>query len=343
MHEAIRRQEVAVRATLNSVRESLAALPTPTADGRVLVVGVGTSFHAALAVANSGTEAFAGRRWVEAASSFDVLAAPNRFRGVSLAVALSASGDTWVTREATRWLRAQGSKVLLITSEDPTPMDPEADAVFRTRHAQEPSWTHTVSFTTAALGGRALLQGWANSSPTEADDRVVTDAIGEVVAMEPKIVELTESTAVAGRILLLGSADAEPAAREAALKLREATGRFCATAGVEEALHGLLPSLNKETAVFALTATELERRRAEQVLRAVRELGASGVLVDSSGGPSGPNVLTLPPVPADAGAVLLALPFQILAYWIAVADGRNPDVMGLDDPLQVAARRTFGI
>lgn len=343
MHEAIRRQEVAVRATLNSVREIAPQLPAPPANGRILVTGVGTSFHAALAVAHSGADAFAGRQAVEAAPAFDILAEPDRFRRVPYTIALSASGDTWATREATRWLRAQGSKVLLVTSEDPTPMDAEVDAVFRTRHAQEPSWTHTISFTTAVLAGRGLLRTWAGAPPTEPEDRVISDAIGEVVAREPQIVELTESTAIAGRILLLGSATAEAAAREAALKLREATGRFCATAGIEETLHGLLPSVNKETAVFALAATDLERRRGEQVLKAVRELGASGVLVDSSGGPAVSSPFSLPPVPSDAAPAVLTIPFQILAYWIAVADGRNPDVMGLDDALQAAARRTFGI
>ena len=37
------------------------------------------------------------------------------------------------------------------------------------------------------------------------------------------------------------------------------------------------------------------------------------------------------------------IPFQLLAYWVAVSDGRNPDVMGLDDPRYFRARASFGI
>jgi glutamine---fructose-6-phosphate transaminase (isomerizing) len=343
MHESIRRQEVAIRATLASVREQAALFPKPTPGQGVLFCGIGTSFHAALASSVAAATALGPKTPCVAATAFDVLDDPERYRGAPLAVLFSASGETWVTLEAARWLREQGTALLLVTAAASSRLESIASAVVRTRHADETSWTHTVSFTTAVGAGRAVAQAWAGRVVPETEDRVVTDAVGGALELEPRAVELAERTASAGRLVILGSAFSEASAREAALKLREACGRFVAVAGVEEFLHGFLPSVNSDATVFALAATPLERERARQALVAAAAAGAPGTLIDTSGGPDGPTTLRLAPVPPDAAPVVQVIPFQLLAYWMAVSEGRNPDVMGLDEPRQMAARRTFGI
>ncbi|MCI4350570.1 MAG: SIS domain-containing protein [Thermoplasmata archaeon] len=343
MHEAIRRQEVAVRATLASVREILPSLPKPTPGRPILFSGIGTSFHAALAGSVAASAALGPITPTVAATAFDVLDDPGRFREIPLAVVFSSSGETWITLEATRWLRERGTTVVLVTSAASSRIESIASAVVRTRHADETSWTHTVSFTTAVAAARAMAQQWAGRLEPESDERVLTDAVGAALELEPRAVELAERTASAGRLVLLGSAFAEASAREGALKLREACGRFVATAGVEEFLHGFLPSVNADSTVIALSATSFERERARQALTAAAATGAPGLLIDSSGGPDGPDVVRLAPVPPDAAPIVQVIPFQMLAYWMAVSEGRNPDVMGLDEPRQMAARKTFGI
>ena len=63
----------------------------------------------------------------------------------------------------------------------------------------------------------------------------------------------------------------------------------------------------------------------------------------ASGGPTGQGVVSLPAIAPEYAAIAQAIPAQFYAYWGAVNSGRNPDVMGLDDPKTLAARRTFGI
>ncbi len=171
----------------------------------------------------------------------------------------------------------------------------------------------------------------------------MADRITDSLATEPAIVDLVDRFAPQERILLVGSGAADASAREAALKLREGAGRFCAVVGVEELLHGVLPSLNDTAAVLAITSTPLQRARALTGLDAARKLGARVLLVDSSGGPEGPDVVRVPMTDPPIPAILQVIPFQLLAYWIATSEGRNPDVMGLDDPKVFEARSGFGI
>ena len=56
-----------------------------------------------------------------------------------------------------------------------------------------------------------------------------------------------------------------------------------------------------------------------------------------------PRPFELPPVAPAASPIVDIVPFQLLTYWLAVGRGRNPDVMGYDDPRIYSARSTYGI
>jgi glucosamine--fructose-6-phosphate aminotransferase (isomerizing) len=343
MHEMIRRQSVAGRGTYREISERLAATPLPKGD-RYLFVGQGTSFHAALAAADATVEALGGRGAVEALASFDVLDDPGRIASGTTAVVFSASGETALTVQAQQALRSAGATVLLVTAHEAGRSSGVADRVLPTQYADEESWTHTVSFTSAVVAWGAVLDSWSGTTiDLEHAEEEVVEGFTSALATEPRMIDEVDGLADRDRVLLVGSGSAVASAREAALKLREATGRFCATVGVEELLHGVLPSISERAAVYAVTSTPLQRTRALEGLAAVRVLGARTLLVDSSGGPPGEGIVALPHGGRLLPPVLQVVPFQLLAYWTAVAEGRNPDVMGLDEARQMAARSTFGI
>jgi glutamine---fructose-6-phosphate transaminase (isomerizing) len=337
MHAMVRRQQVAVQATLAEASMFSGARSARDPGARLLTTGIGTSFHAALAVANAARLAAPGRV-VEAVNAFDILDEPETVRA-DLAIAFSESAETHVTVRALEALRERKIPTLLITAAAHGAGRDAAAAVFETKYAREESWTHTVSFAASVAAGWALVQ----PEPDPVAQATVVDAIGDTLNLEPKVLETVEALGDRDRFVVVGSGTAEATAREAALKIREATGRFAAAVGVEELLHGVLPSVNEKTAVLAVSSTALERRRAQEGLIAARHLDAFPWLIDTSGAPTVENGLALPPVPPAIAPVVQTIPFQWLAYWIAVQDGRNPDIMGLDDPKVLAARRGFGI
>jgi glucosamine 6-phosphate synthetase-like amidotransferase/phosphosugar isomerase protein len=337
MHEMVRRQQVSVKATLAKAAEWAGTARTRDPSARLLTTGIGTSFHAALAVAAAARAAEPGRV-VEARPAFDLLDSPESAQA-DLAIAFSESAETYVTARALELLRQRKVPTLLVTAATHGECHDLADEAFVTQHAAESSWTHTVSYAAGVAAGWSLVQ----PRPDPVAESTVVEAIGDTLALEPRVMETVEALGDRDRFVVVGSGCAEATAREASLKLREATRRFATSAGVEELLHGVLPSVNERTAVLAVSGTEFERRRVVEGLAAARHLDAFVWHVDTSGAATVTDGLALPPVPPGIAPVVQGIPFQWLAYWIAVQDGLNPDIMGLDDPKVLAARRSFGI
>ncbi len=344
MHEMIRRQAVATQATLGTAPQVARIIEPPSKGAPILFLGIGTSFHAALGARAIARSLLGRGANLRAVTSFDALDDPSHLEGAAHALVFSSSGETALTVKAMEALKPQGVPMTLISGTAQSPSAALADHTILTRYAEETSWAHTVSYTTALCAALVLFRHWAGipAAPVGAVDPL-PEAVVSALALENPVVELVERFAERPTLVLLGSGPAEVTAREAALKLREATGRFVATGGIEEFLHGMIPSVTDRSAVIAVTGTPFERARAEQGLKAVRELGAETLHVDSSGGPPGEGVLVVPALPAAVAIIPQIVPLQLLAYWVATSEGRNPDVMGLDDPRYLAARRTFGI
>ena len=342
MHDMIRRQAVAAQATFRATAERLVGEPILAPRGTLAFVGQGTSYHAALAAQRMACRA-RPEPPPRAISSFDLVDSGGELGNDSTAVVFSASGDTALTIAAQQALRRAGTRVILITASAKGASRADSDSVIETQYADETSWTHTVSYTAGLVAAGALLDHWAGVPPRPGEEEAVGEAVNAALATENAMLDIVESFAIRDNLLILGSGDCEPAAREGALKLREAAGRFCAVAGVEEFLHGVLPSVGPKSAVIGLSNTPLERTRALQGLTAASQVGAGTLLLDASGGPTGERIVALPPRERPCPSVLLAIPLQLLAYWMATSEGRNPDVMGLDDTRYLAARSSFGI
>jgi glucosamine--fructose-6-phosphate aminotransferase (isomerizing) len=347
MHDMIRRQPTALQSTLGLGADSIGQIPAPAEGRALLCVGTGTSFHAADAVAGAVDALPDPHPGTVAATAFDVAREPDRFGSVGAALVFSSSGETLATIDAMRRLKERSVPITLVSGTERSTSTELADHLLPTRYAEESSWTHTVSYTTAIAAGIALLGAWRGpgAEPILEPDGV-RDCATEAIALESRALELVDRLGGSSRAMLLGSGGANVTAREAALKLREATGRFAGVNGVEEFLHGTLPSIGPDSLVVAITRSTRERDRAMDGLRASAKLGAVALLVDSSGPPpQDPDVVvwTVRCDPPIAAPIYEIMPLQLLAYWLAVSDGRNPDVMGLDDPRQMAARKTFAI
>ena len=342
LYEMIRSQPAAVRATVRSAEARVADIPLPPSDRSLLFVGLGTSFHAARACAWAAGRAFGYRRAVEAVDSFDLLLEPERVRRAGAAIVFSSTGETALTHRAQDALRSAGVPQVLVTGTARSGSAERADHVVLTQQAVDQAWVHTVSYTTAVAAGLVLLRRWSGAS-TWGIERV--DApLAAVVDREDDWRRLAAVLEDRSKFLCLGSGPAEATVREASLKLREGAARFVAACGIEEFLHGTLPSVDADrTAVVAVATTPLERRRATSALHAAAQAGARIALFARGRPTEGIETeFELPPLDPAATPIVDIVPFQLLTYWLAVAAGRNPDVMGYDDPRIFAARRTYG-
>ncbi len=337
----IRSQPRAIAATVREAQRRARSISAPPAGRPLLFVGMGTSFHAAVASARGAEAAFGPGRPCRPVDAFELLLEPDRITGAGAAIVFSSSGETALTLRAQEALRAGGVPQTLITGTARSRSAELADHVVLTQEATEAAWVHTVSYTTAVAAALSLEREWAGRP---ADDLLAVDAaVASTVERETDWKRLAEGVRDCPKFLCLGSGYAEATAREAALKLREGAARFVAWTGVEEFLHGVLPSVGPGTAVLALATSPVERRRAETAVRAAGRAGAKTAWFHRGPPDPGTEEFELPAVTGSLTPLVDVVPFQFLTYWLAVGENRNPDVMGFDDPRILAARRTYGI
>jgi glucosamine--fructose-6-phosphate aminotransferase (isomerizing) len=344
MHDMMIRQPESIRTTLESSLSTAQAIPTPPVGRRLLFVGIGTSFHAALAISHAARKALDPRTPIEAVPSFDVVAEPELARTAGAAILFSSSGETWITLRAQEILRRVGVPMVLISGTEKSPSRDLSDFALITQLAEEASWTHTVSYTSALAAGLALVSAWARLEPTAVGSVPAIEAsVSSALRLEPAVREFAEAEAGRSELVVLGSGNGEATAREAALKSREAAGIFATASGVEELLHGILPSVSERTIVLGISHSSFERARANEALSAARALGAATRLLDSTDEPSLPGTWKVSAPSAYAAPLSDVVPLQLFAYYSALARKQNPDIMRLDDPKVFAARRSFGI
>ena len=235
------------RATVAAQPEWLAQIPTGRRlpEGRVAVVGCGTSFHAAQTSGN-GIDAL---EFVLNPPEADVL------------VLVSHEGETPLTLEAAQ---AFAGPKWLVTGKPDGPIAALCDEVIVATPAVEESYCHTGSYT-CAVATIAALRG--------EDVSWLPAAVAERLAGERLPVSAHE------RWVFAGAGRDWPTAQEAALKLREGAYLAAEAHLLEELLHGHLAAVNESVRCFVLEGVGRAAARAADAVGALRELGCDVTLV----------------------------------------------------------------
>jgi glutamine---fructose-6-phosphate transaminase (isomerizing) len=214
-------------------------------EGRIAVVGCGTSFHAAQTSGN-GYDAL---EFVLHPPEADVL------------VLVSHEGTTPLTIEAAE---AFAGPKWLVTAKSESPLAALCDEVVVATPAVEESYCHTASYT-AAVATLAALRG--------EDVAWLPAAVADELAAERLPVSGHD------RWLFVGAGRDWPTAQEAALKLREGVYLAAEAYQLEEVLHGHLAAVDESVRCFVLEGEGRAVARAAEAVGALRELGCDATLV----------------------------------------------------------------
>jgi glucosamine--fructose-6-phosphate aminotransferase (isomerizing) len=218
---------------------------------RVLFIGCGTSYHAALAC---GT--------VAAVQSLEVV--HGRGLEADILVAFSHEGTTRLTTEAVECFEGE---TWLITGAPESPLAELVDRVVVATPGIEESYCHTASYTCAVAAGRALL----------GED---VSGLADAVAAELEAPALDVSAHE--RIVVVGAGRDWATVLEAGLKLREGVHVATEMHHTEQILHGHLAAIDASVRVFVLCGEGRAAERALDVMRALGELGCVATLLPTS-------------------------------------------------------------
>jgi glutamine---fructose-6-phosphate transaminase (isomerizing) len=326
LYAAIRAQPGELRRLLNEARVGTAQAAALLRGRPVRLVGIGSSYHAALAgcwlLRSAGIEA-------TALHSFDVAAYGVGLDAACGYILISHRGTKRYTVLAGERIVALGAPCVALTAQGaPAP----SGAMHLETVPGEQSSTHTVSYM-GALTLLALIAAALGADRVGAALPTVATAIEASLARAEQIQTLAASVAQSGRIALIGAGPNGVTAPEGALKLKEAAYVVAEGMAVEQYLHGPLVALGSGDTLVAVRVPGPGLQRIDETAEVARAIGVRVVCagVDSANGALAvPGIEQLPESLTPLAAVV---PLQLLALYVADACGANPDSFRADDPL----------
>jgi len=303
---------------------------------RVVIVACGTSWHAGLVgkymienLAGIGVE-------VDIASEFryrDPIIGPR-----TLLVTISQSGETADTLAALRQAKRQGAHTLTICNVVGSTMTREADATLYTHAGPEIGVASTKAFTTqlTVLFLLALQLGQINDRLSEEErTRLLQDLVELPAKMERAVASEADCEAVAKQFfdkrdfLYLARGINYPLALEGALKLKEISYIHAEGYPAGEMKHGPIALIDEEVPVVCLLPDDDLKEKMLSNVEEVRARDGIPIVIVHEGLegilPVGTVTVTVPRSNRFLTPILMAVPLQLLSYYIAVRRGTDVD------------------
>jgi glucosamine--fructose-6-phosphate aminotransferase (isomerizing) len=343
MHDAIYAQPGALRLATRGQDDALeGAAARIRLMERVLLAGIGTSWHAALVgellLAHAGRLGHRARAF----QSFELASYWPEPDARTALVVVSHRGSKRSSLEALARARAAGGTGIAVTGKGADGLA-AADFTLRTVE-QEASGCHTVSYT-CALWLLATLAARVGADEALAHDlEELPDLLATLLGQEAWE-ELAARFAGRPRYWFVGGGPNTATAYEGALKLAEAGHATALGLECEQFLHGPWAALEPDDVVVLIAPPGPSRARCLDVARAVHAVGAPLVALapedDRELAGLAAETIALPPVPELLSPILAVVPLQLLAYHLAVHRGANPDTLRADQPAHARARAAF--
>ena len=354
MYDAIMAQPEAIQAMLRQhPAQAQEVASVAVKKRRLYLVGIGTSWHAAL-VAGHWFRRFApGTVSVQSWHSFEFCAYPPELGADDAVIVISHRGTKTYSYLALEMAKASGAYTVSITSTDPGPRIQVGDVVLNTVEPER-SAAFTVSYTSAmtVLALLATAMGsWSDNSEElpllRAQLEEVPRHITQVLTRQGAVQQAVRRFQSRDRFICTGWGPNTANAYEVALKIKETSAADSEGLQVEQILHGPFCSVDQGCLVTLIAPPGPGYARSMNIARASIEVGAPvWALVqeeDSLLSDMATESFTLPNLPEMWSPLVYIVPLQLFTYYLAIARGTHPDLFQQDNPKQAAARRHYDL
>jgi glutamine---fructose-6-phosphate transaminase (isomerizing) len=262
----------------------------------------------------------------------------------SLVVGVSHSGITKSTVDALKSARDRGARTIGLTHFPGRPIGEVADTCVVIGDGPDKSRCHTKTYTDSAAAVAVVALRVAELSGIDTGDKraslqslkgSLSQAVSDSESASKKFVEECNDFQ---KVVLAGAGPNLVTVREAALKLKESC--FLPAEGIEleELGHGAWVAIDRSTLLIAVAPGGPSAKRAEDVIKAARLVGAKTLSVSDL--PLGAEY----EIKIEAGQerfspFLTVIPLYYLAYFLSVRKGYNPDYIRYLTPEYWAARQ----
>ncbi|OAI44542.1 hypothetical protein AYO38_00140 [bacterium SCGC AG-212-C10] len=304
---------------------------------RVLLIGMGTSLHAAML----GKAYFETLARVPAETDN---ASEFRYRDPvideqTLVISVSQSGETVDVLEAMAVARRAGALQVTICNTDGAQTTRVADGTVYIRCGPERGVASTKAFTASAVALYILALRLAEVRGAM-DSAQIAAAIRELAHLPTLAAAQVTQSVIAARetaphfegvshMLFLGRGLAYPIAMEGALKMKEVSYIHAEGYAAGEMKHGPIALIDASCPTVAVATENAMRSKIVSNIEQVHARGGEVVAVVTEGDAQvsalASATLAVRPAPALLEPVLATIPLQLLAYEVAVARGCDVD------------------
>ena len=353
MHDAIMAQPAALESVLAAPGEGFErAAEAVTEADRVYLTGMGTSLHAATVGRYLFEHALGAEADMRVASAFE-LATRGKFSKSDVVIVVRHRGWKKYAARVVELAMAGQAATVAVTGKESGEGVRSASTVLETSE-QERSGAHTVSYTTAiaVLGRLAVEAGRAagRAAPADAiwrDLNAAPKGVAGVVKKEGRFVALAEDLAAIEGVVLLGTGPDVVTAREGALKIVETSYLAVYPHELEQILHGPLAGIRGNELVIHIANTSTPAKRSAEVAAAIDAIGCRQLGVVQEGSPVDPDLFhwafRTPKTIEPLAPLLNIVPLQLLAYYLAVQKGHDPDEARREDASFREAKSRFAL
>ena len=315
----------------------LAGLAESLADiRRVIIVGMGTSLHAAAVGARMFETLARVPAVAENASEFryrDPVIDPS-----TLVIAVSQSGETVDTLAAIEEARRRGARLMAVTNNEHSQASMLADWNLDIRAGTEIGVASTKCLTNSILA-LYLVACYAGRAKGLVSGGEVTGIVDDLAGL-PSLVSRSLETDGAVRelarqlyrtdnYLVLGRGISYPVAMEGALKLKEVS--YCHAEGYQagEMKHGPIALIDEDIPVVAVALQDALYPKMVSNIEEVKARNGRVIAVATEGDEDirsiADHVIHVPAVPDILSPLVSVIPLQFLAYHVAVTRGCDVD------------------
>jgi len=306
---------------------------------RVYIVGIGTSYHAAL-MGQYFVRAFGGGMQSQAIDSFDFIHYGPELTDRDAVVIISHTGGKSYSLESLERAKASPALTALVTGEEGATRHDAVEHLFITT-PPEGSATYTWSYT-AALGVLADLAGSIGNVRSGVETLAANvlsselpDAMRAALGTQDQMKELADRYAGRRRIWLAGSGPAGVTALEVALKIKEAAYLMAEGFSTEMMLHGPFQCVDPADLMILVAPEGPGQARTLDLAKETKEIGLDLIVVSDGSSREidalTDEVVTVPRIADPFSAISTLVPLHYFAYWLAIACDTNPDRFRLDD------------
>ena len=338
MLKEIHEQPSAVKGTFEAyVSDEAVHLPLPLLPERVTFLACGTAYHAAMVGGHY-------LRLLAAVESEARIASEYRYDRIfahegELALAVSQSGETADTLAALKAAREAGVAVASLTNTVGSTLARMTPCTLNTYAGPEIAVASTKAYTTQVetLLLLAISLGLQNGALEKgrADEllhglRRVPSLMEKTFEHAPRIQKYCDQHMNERLMFFIGRGVDSALAMEAALKLKEVSYLTSEAYPAGELKHGAIALISKGTPVIALCTQERLLDKTLSNLRETKSRGASTLCVcperfAARAGEEADEVWSVPDADETLLPLLVIPPLQMLAYFMAVAQGRDVD------------------